>query len=312
MCSDGKVSIIVPIYNREKYICRALDSILNQTYRNYEVVLMDDGSTDRSGEICKKYASEDDRIHYYHQENCGVAKARNNALKHVSGNMIAFVDADDCVTKDYLEKMLDQKNRYSAQMVICGFKRFSGDKPDVLEDQKYTPIVWNHDKALLNCYGQHGPAVCSVLWNKIYDADLFNGLSFPEGLRNEDEFLMPRLLDKCERVVFSDVPLYFYYENDSSITTSDSYILSTDIYKIYDDRLELFSNKIGDYSRFIALTKKEYLDRIISRYKKSRNKMLYDLYKEKFQLYKDSVGNGYRVFYISPVLYFALVKIMGK
>lgn len=310
---NKKISVIVPVYNAEKYLRRALDSICNQTYKNLEIILVDDGSTDGSGSICDEYKEKDERIVLVHQKNSGVSVTRNKALSLCTGEIIAFVDADDYIVPCFFEKMLQLKKEYNAEMAICNFKRFSSDEIPDVDENKGDIQVWNREEALKNVYGSKGYLVSGTLWNKLYDAKLFEDLYFPEGLKNEDEFLLPKLIDRATNVVFTSDIMYYYYENKNSITTENSYLLSEDIYKVFDDRMQYFREKGAGYNYFIKLTEKEYLDRIISRYKKTESKKLRHRYQEKYKQFKNDVpGIGYLIFYYSPKLYYIIVKILGK
>lgn len=308
-----KISVIVPVYNAEKYLRRALDAICGQTYKNLEIILIDDGSTDRSGAICDEYKEKDSRIIVMHQVNSGVSVTRNKALSLVTGELIAFVDADDYIIPDFFEKLVCIKNKQSAEMVICNFRRFSSDKIPCVEKCKGEVQVWNKKEALRNVYGSYGHLISGVLWNKLYDAKLFEELRFPEGLKNEDEFLLPKLIDRTNTVAYTSEIMYYYYENGNSITTNSNYLNSEDIYKVFDERMKYFEQKGNEYDDFVRLTKKSYLDRIISRYKKTKNKDLLRRYRNKYQEFKNDVqGIGYRIFFCSPGLYYGIVKIMGK
>lgn len=307
------VSIIMPVYNAQKVVGRAIESVLNQTFKDFELIIVNDGSSDGTGEILSEYAKNDSRINYIDRPNEGVAITRNIALDAVKGKMIAFVDADDYVSKDFLERMVLIKKDNNAQMAVCEFERFATDTPDLKTTDTPEIKVWDHGEAMKNCYGVYGLRMSGILWNKIYDANLFEGIRFPENLKNEDEFVLPKLVDKCSKVAFTNEVFYYYFENSNSITTNNKYMSSTDIYKVFDNRLEYFSAKGSDYSFFVRLTKKEYLDRIIARYKKTGLKDLRQLYKDKYNEFRDDVtGIGYKIFKLSPSFYYFLVKIKER
>lgn len=308
-----KISVIVPIYNAEKYLRRALDSICNQTYKNLEIILIDDGSTDGSGAICDEYKEKDARIVLVHQKNSGVSVTRNKALSLLTGEMIAFVDADDYIIPCFFEKMIQLKKEHNAEIAICNFKRFSSEPIPDVDEHSDAIQVWNKEEALNNVYGSKGYLVSGTLWNKLYDAKLFEGFRFPEGLKNEDEFLLPKVIDRATNIVFTSDIMYYYYANTSSITTEKNYLISEDIYKVFDDRMQYFQEKGKEYNYFIKLTKKAYLDRVISRYKKTGNKDLQHRYREKYTEFKSDVsGIGYLIFYYSPKMYYFVVKLLGK
>ena len=307
-----KISVIMPVYNAEKVVGRAIDSVLDQTYEDFELIIVNDGSKDKSGKICSEYALKDSRIKYINKENQGVAIARNIALEASTGEKIAFVDADDCVCKDFLEKMIRVMTENNAQIAICNYDRFCKDLPNENEVAEKI-MVWNHNEGLKNCYGYYGAKVGGILWNKIYDAELFQCITFPDGLKNEDEFVLPKLIDKCSKIVVTNEILYHYYENSNSITNDANYYSSMDIFRVFDDRLKYFEAKGSEYDYFVKLTKKEYLDRIIARYKKTKSEELKDLYSKKFYEYKGSVASiGYKIFKFSPDLYYFIVNLKEK
>ncbi len=148
-----KVSVIMPVYNSGKYLNKAIESVLSQTYEDFELVIVNDGSTDNSASICRKYAEKDKRIKFIDQKNKGVSAARNTALASVSGHNIAFVDSDDVIDKHFLEIMLREKEKSSAEIVMCSFERFSTDRPSFKDNNGAKTVTWNHDEALNNCYG---------------------------------------------------------------------------------------------------------------------------------------------------------------
>ena len=139
---EKKVSIIVPVYNVSTYLDECIQSVLNQTYKNFELLLVDDGSTDNSGEICDKYATQDERVKVIHQQNGGAGKAKNTALDEATGDYIAFLDGDDCFDVGYVKTMLDAMERNGADIVQCALSRFykSGKgESDNAECGQYSP-----------------------------------------------------------------------------------------------------------------------------------------------------------------------------
>lgn len=307
-----KISVIVPVYNAEKCLRRALDSICNQTYKNLEIILVDDGSKDGSGIICDEYKEKDNRIVLVHQENSGVSVTRNKALSMVTGELMGFVDADDYIVPDFFERLYQCKKKTGADIAMCNYVRFSGDV-ELVQVEHVEPKVWTGMEALKNIYGSYGHLFSGVLWNKLYESKLFEEFRFPEGMKNEDEYLLARVIDKANAVAFIDENIYHYYINEGSITESSSYLMSEDIYKVFEDRMVYFSAKGQEYDEIVNLTKKAYLDRIISRYQKLPNKDMRIRYREKYKEYGQSVeGIGYQIFNVSPKMYYLLVKLMGK
>lgn len=213
------ISIIVPVYNVEKYLPRCIDSILSQTYKNLEIILVDDGSPDRCGEICDEYAKNDARIHVIHKENGGLADARNVGLKAAAGQYVMFFDSDDWVAANICETLLQALITTQADIVTCNFSRiYSGGKiinnPAILKAGKiYT------GKEALELYIKKGPVELTIACNKLYKKELFiqNNLFYPMGRLHEDEFLCKYLLYYSKTFVYINQSLYYYFQRENSI-----------------------------------------------------------------------------------------------
>lgn len=207
------ITVIVPIYNTEQYLKKCLDSILNQTYKEMEVILVDDGSTDSSGEICKEYEKNDSRITYYKLENGGQGRARNYALDRCHGDWIAFVDSDDYIEVDMLEKMLSCADENAAEIAICGWYRDHGfqkrEQPSPKEIGVYTT------EELLKEYIATSN-ITSSMCNKIYKKDLWNDIRFPEIRAREDETILYRVLAKANKAVHIAESKYNQYVRPGS------------------------------------------------------------------------------------------------
>lgn len=207
------VSVIIPVYNVEPYLRRCVDSVLAQSYCQMEIILIDDGSTDGSSAVCDDYALKDRRIRVLHQENGGVASARNAGLGAVSGKYIFFIDSDDFMEADTLERLSGHAEGHD--IVCCGSDRYSADgifhqfteKGDQDFDSRGAM-----DSMLF------GHKVMSVLWGKLYRAALFEGISFPEGEIHEDESIIYLLIDRAESIYYLGEELYHYSIREGSIT----------------------------------------------------------------------------------------------
>lgn len=213
------ISIIVPVYNVEKYLPRCIDSILSQTYKKLEIILIDDGSPDRSGEICDAYAQKDKRIRVIHKKNGGLSDARNVALDIAQGEYIGFVDSDDWIEPDMFECLY--QNRVSGGMTICGWYQdfINHSVPQPLSVQSCTPqegvqlylsqeLDALHDK----------PAMGSYAWNKLYHYTLFEQIRYPVNRKYEDIATILLLLKKSSRVKVIDRCLYHYWQRENSIS----------------------------------------------------------------------------------------------
>lgn len=214
-----KISVIVPVYNVEKYLYRCIESILNQTYKNLEIILIDDGSPDKCGEICDSYAQKDDRIKVIHKKNGGLSSARNAGLEMATGDYFSFVDSDDWIEKDIYEHCIDLIENKNCQIVDfeCLFTNVTLKKENPNKNFNYEVI---EGKEILRDYllrGQNQKAPFTV-WRKLYKRDLFNVIRFPEGKINEDIATNYRVLMSCKRLIHTDKVGYYYFQDNQSYT----------------------------------------------------------------------------------------------
>lgn len=209
-------SVIVPVYNVEPYLRECIDSVLSQTYRDFELILVDDGSPDNCGAICDEYAAKDDRIRVIHQEQSGVSVARNAGLDAARGEYIAFVDSDDWIFPNYLSYLMRAIEENQADISVVGFQRFA-DEPPSADSIAYS--VKNIKTGIESCfmlYTDEG-VVYTIPCGKIYRAALFTDIRYPIGRIHEDEATTYKLLYKARKVVALDATLYCYRVNPESI-----------------------------------------------------------------------------------------------
>lgn len=214
------VSVIIPVLNVRTYLAEALDSVIHQSYGNLEIILIDDGSTDGSAEICDKYASKDARIIVEHQERKGVGNARNKALGIMTGEVVAFLDADDVYYPDYVSTMIEAMNRSESDIVICKYEKQettgrlifgnTKDSDPAIEQGEYDRV------SILRAYanGKINPSI----WNKVFKRELWENERFPEGHVFEDIDTTYRVLNHCEKVCVLEDVLYIYRRRPGSIT----------------------------------------------------------------------------------------------
>lgn len=213
------VSIIVPVYNIEQYIERCIRSILSQTYNQIEVILIDDGSKDKSGDICDKYAQEDSRVRVFHKENGGVSSARNLGLKEAHGRYIGFVDGDDYISSEMYQKLIELIEKYDADISIVGFANESSDG----KFQRYCEtegeiLLSQHEQ--MECLLKNKYFSCSCC-DKLFKKELVTGLQLDETITNyEDLKFCFEAMGRSEKAVFISEPYYYYCSNNDSATTS--------------------------------------------------------------------------------------------
>lgn len=206
------ISLVIPVYNVEKYLNKCVDSALAQTYQNFEIILIDDGSTDNSGNICDEYAAKDNRITVYHKTNGGLSSARNFGVQHANGNLIAFLDSDDYVSDIYLEYMYELMEKYDADMVRTCYVMSYSDRSANPPKLEWKEMVFDTVEALKQiCYTSLS-AVASL-----YKKEIVLRHPYPEGRLYEDMATTYRIVGECQRIVFSDRPTYFYVQRNSSI-----------------------------------------------------------------------------------------------
>lgn len=213
-----RISVIVPVYNVERYIERCIESLLNQTYINLEIILVDDGSTDKSPEICDLYSKKFENLKVIHKENGGQSSARNMGLTVSTGSYIGFVDSDDWVSPimfEYLYKILIESDSD-----ISDIMGFYAEKPVELEQPNEELKIYEGKNILLNyLYSGIAESVGQyAVWRKLYRRELFESIRFEEGRINEDILINYQLLQKSKRLVRSNKLLYYYFQNNESTT----------------------------------------------------------------------------------------------
>lgn len=215
------ISVIVPVYRVEEYLERCVKSILSQTYKNLEVILVDDGSPDQCPAICDACAEKDARVKVIHQENKGLSGARNAGIDAASGEYLAFVDSDDYVSPHFIEGLYQLLQDTGCAIGQCRFSYVKGD--GLVEEGDSAFCIYRGESLMEQLYGPEEKATCFVVaWNKLYRAELFKetGIRYPEGRIHEDEATTYRLFHEAKKLAFLDRALYGYYtENGGSITS---------------------------------------------------------------------------------------------
>ena len=215
------ITVAIPIYKAQYYLRRCVDSVLSQTYKNLQVILVDDGSPDASPQICDEYVGKDKRIFVIHKRNGGVSSARNAALDLAQGEFIVFVDSDDCVAPDLVEQLLTTYRQFGRCISICAVTRKSGELCTglSLEGTVYTP---QEALRVLTLLEKERPRFEGWSVSKLFERSLFSGLRFPEGVPvGEDLAIMYRLFDRAEKIVFVDSAKYFYFNNPNGVINED-------------------------------------------------------------------------------------------
>ncbi len=229
-----QISVIVPVYKVEPYLRRCVDSILAQTFTDFELVLVDDGSPDNCGAICDEYAEQDARIHVIHQPNGGLSAARNAGIDWAFANSdsqwLAFVDSDDWVHPRYLELLYRAVETDHTKISVCDYVETDTVLP--FEEPAEGTTIRDWDEFFMN------RKICAtVAWNKLYARDLFDGMRYPVGKIHEDEFVTYKLLIQVEKVSFLTAPLYYYYQNLQGIMKSQFSLKRLDSIDAFEERI---------------------------------------------------------------------------
>lgn len=219
---NNLISIIVPIYKVEKYLNRCIDSIINQTYKNIEIILIDDGSPDNCGVICDEYARKDIRIKVIHKKNGGLSEARNYGIEASIGEYIIFVDSDDYISNNMCELLLKNALKNNADIVSCNFKEiyFNNIEKINRQSQKQKNSIVSNIEAIYRYFIKNDLDM-NVVWNKIYKRHLFfgkNRLRFPVGKLHEDDFIVYKFYYYANKIVIISDVLYYYFKHENSIT----------------------------------------------------------------------------------------------
>ncbi len=233
------ISVIVPVYNVERYVKKCLDSVLAQTIENIEIIVVDDGSTDTSGVICDEYAKRDNRIHVYHKTNGGLSSARNYGIERATGSYFGFVDSDDYIDPDMYEVLLNNLLKYDADMSLCGlYDVFNGKPRKVNTDNRtFEATVEETIKIVLEAKITSVTAV-----NKLYKRELFTFVRYSEGKTSEDAFIILDLLMKCKKTVITTAQKYYYIHRPGSITTARFNPSILDVLEAYNKNYKIIED----------------------------------------------------------------------
>lgn len=232
-----RVSVIVPVYNVEQYIRNCINSILRQTYVDFELILIDDGSTDQSGKICDEYT--DRRVKVIHKKNEGAGEARNRGMDIAVGEYITFVDSDDYIAPCYLEKLLTIAEKNECDIVQCGFVFGNERKYDFGREKKKEAEVLFYD----NHSVFDDRKIKIIMCAKLFRRSLFQELRYPKVSVHDDEFMTYKLLYQAEKVARIDVPYYYYYNSANSIMRTKKRRYEDNFVRAYDERIDFFKGR---------------------------------------------------------------------
>ena len=238
------ISIIVPVYNVEQYLVQCLDSILAQTYKKLEILLVDDGSTDGSGKICDVYAARDSRITVFHTENHGLSAARNYAIDRAHGEYFAFIDSDDWFEENAIQRVIDAAGASDADIVA--FRFFHEYVNETFESDGYDKEFTVENTEILKTVTLD-KKISEDVWNKFYRAELFNNIRYPEGRIFEDYATTYKLLQKARRLIYIPDCLIHYRNRKNSLSNIHTMKSLVDYWIVYRERFESMASLSDEY-----------------------------------------------------------------
>ncbi|MDR0920955.1 MAG: glycosyltransferase [Lactobacillales bacterium] len=318
-----KISIIVPVYNVEEYLGSCLDSIINQTYSNLEIIVVNDGSTDNSLEIAKEYMKRDDRIKIIEKKNGGLASARNAGLDEVTGDFIGFVDSDDWINEDMYKKLLTNALKENAELSIVSFYRDFGNGVRKTENIPNQYLVFDSADGFkyVNIHGYFG----IVVWDKLFKSNIFENIRFEVGEIGEDYPIIYHAIDKASKIVYDSEPLYYYRLRANSISHSQfSLFPLKSIHKMLDLVKEKYS-KVTIFAEYgytrglvAAVTQLSFLEKNNDVFRKNIRKMASDNIKKNYKKYSKIIRIPFvrkmQIILIGwfPIFYYPLLNLGYK
>ena len=318
------ISVIVPVYKVEPYLSRCIDSILAQTFTDFELILIDDGSPDNCGKICDEYAQKDNRIQVIHKENGGLSSARNAGIDWVFANSnsqwLTFIDSDDWIHPKYLERLLSGANSTNTDICVCEYTETSDfsafETLNNVNTQKLTPeefFVNHHVTSVIAC--------C-----KLYKKRCFESIRYPLGKLHEDEYTTYKILFEKKYISYMKEPLYFYYTNPDSIVRSEWSPKRLDAITAYEEQIAYFRK--NGYKKALVKVERKLLWYVVAQIEITEKSNEYShltpklkkMLRKHLKIFKAdanlSIGNGYD-FYIKAYptitkLYYIVIAILKK
>ena len=253
-----EISVIVPVYRVEPYLRRCVDSILSQTFTDFELILVDDGSPDNCGAICDEYALKDSRVRVIHKQNGGLSDARNAGIDMAKGEFLTFIDSDDLVAPEYLNRLYRSIKSSAAEISICNMLPFKDGSSPQIEEQNSNDskrIISGRD-ACLSIYRMDG-TVPIMAWGKLYKSSLFNGIRYPVGLIHEDDATTPKLFYLANKIAQIGDKLYLYRSRADSIMSQPFSAKRFDCLSAVDSCIMFFKHNQDD--ELVQLAKRTQL-----------------------------------------------------
>lgn len=323
--NNSLISVIIPSYNVEKYIGKCIESVINQTYLEIEIIIINDGSTDNTLSVCQEYALKDKRIKIINQDNKGIAEARNIGIAHANGEYICWIDSDDYMDKNIIKILYSLIKDYSVDLAICDYIKGTDEKYEFKYSKDDRVHLLNREKALAKIYeNNHSSFIMNASWAKLIKKQLYTDIKYPSQLLFEDIYMSHKLIARCHSIAYVESPLYYYYQRDTSILGKSfnekklhylialkeriSFFNDLNLKNIEELALKHYLHSlIWEFSRAKDILKnKELVNKIVKEYRKYyRFGIFNEKYKHETKLYM-------LLFYISPYLTDLIDKMKSK
>lgn len=260
---DDLISVIVPVYNTAEYLDACIESIVFQTYKNLEIILIDDGSTDLSGEKCDEWKGRDKRIVVVHQRNKGLSEARNTGIDKCNGRWLTFIDSDDVISSEYVRHLYEIAKEYNVMTVQCergDLQKGSGDLIDIAVKKMRS------NEFLLSRQYQ------TTAWGKLYNRELFEKIRYPVGKIHEDLAITYKVIYAAKNIVYTNEILYFVREREGSITRRKRFYKERlDVLQFYKEQIEFYEEKREE--DLVKKACREYAYALLVNYSKTKNEL---------------------------------------
>ncbi|MGM9978893.1 MAG: glycosyltransferase family 2 protein [Clostridium sp.] len=319
---ENLISVIVPVYNVEKYLSKCIQSIINQTYKNLEIILIDDGSQDNSSKLCDEYSLKDSRISVIHKKNGGLSSARNVGLSNANGDYITFIDSDDWIDQNMISTLFNIINQEKSDIAVCNYFLAYNEEIQIQKD-KIEIKNFSNIEALKKLYDEKLKIVMTIACCKLFKRELFNNINFPDGRIHEDEFTTYKLLYKAEKISYTNKKFYYYRQRKDSIMNSAFNKKKLDIIYALEERIKFIKESVNDMELYNLVVKGYYITILRRYYLYSKScpnekRELKELKKRARETYKKNKNSFdwnlklrliYTSFLISPKLYILIEDI---
>lgn len=318
------ISIIVPIYKAEAYLDKCIQSIAQQTYKNIEIILVDDESPDKCPEICDKWAAKDNRVIVIHKPNGGVSSSRNTGLARATGEYIAMVDSDDYISENMIERLYTALKNNDADLSLCDFDK-GKEENYIFDNTTAENEIIDAKTALERSYIDSHKALQYIApWGKLYKKSLFDNLEYPNGKIFEDIYITHQILCRCNKIVVIDSIMTYYFQHSDSIMNKKFHIGKLDYLDASKSRIEFFKN--NNFTELSEIAYDEYLHSLIWEYSRTRD-ILHDRFAKKaiIKRFREIYVKGYeskrypdenrkflRIFCLNPEIIVLYWRIDGK